>query len=420
MRLQPRARSAAIAAFGLAAALCLCAPYSLAPRAVAQQPTAATPGRKLTARVVAPIEGYEGPSGYTRRPALVAFGPGGRLLALSAPRHTVRVVDTATGRLRYTLSTAQKGGLSAFSFSPDGDYLATRDAVDRTVRLWDAATGTQRAALVGRRRNLETKHKEKTLPVEEFVTVPVSPDGRVVLSEREDDLVTAFDAATSREMMTLDHNTESNAVKGALKLFLWNGKVFTLHMSAVYSPDGRRLATANGDKSPKLWDAATGRLIAELRGHKDRVYHALFSPDSRLFATETTRGTTQLWDAETGALRATLRAGEFAHPFFDDDVFPASPSSAFSPDSKTLVTYRTRGAELWDTATGALKSAIKDDTDTVSFTPDSRLLATDGDERASAKLWDVATGRLVRELPKPGKRETGFVLFSPDELSAQW
>ena len=41
--------------------------------------------------------------------------------------------------------------------------------------------------------------------------------------------------------------------------------------SAAFSPDGSRIVTASEDKTARIWDAATGKEIAVLRGHDDAV-----------------------------------------------------------------------------------------------------------------------------------------------------
>jgi len=46
----------------------------------------------------------------------------------------------------------------------------------------------------------------------------------------------------------------------------------------VFSPDGVRILTASRDKTAKLWDAASGKLIASF-AHQDRVNNVLPSPD---------------------------------------------------------------------------------------------------------------------------------------------
>ena len=40
--------------------------------------------------------------------------------------------------------------------------------------------------------------------------------------------------------------------------------------SAAFSPDGSRIVTASDDKTARIWDAASGKEIAVLRGHENR------------------------------------------------------------------------------------------------------------------------------------------------------
>ena len=55
--------------------------------------------------------------------------------------------------------------------------------------------------------------------------------------------------------------------------------------SVVFSPDGKRIASAQGDNTAKIWDAATGMELMTLRGHGNAVCSVAFSPDGKRLVT---------------------------------------------------------------------------------------------------------------------------------------
>jgi len=100
-----------------------------------------------------------------------------------------------------------------------------------------------------------------------------------------------------------------------------------------------RTRWASSDKTAKLWDAASGKLIASFE-HPDGLYHAAFSPDGARILTASGDNTAKLWDAASGKLIAS-----FEH---QDTV----PWAGFSPDGTRILTVSwDKTAKLWDAAT---------------------------------------------------------------------
>ena len=100
-----------------------------------------------------------------------------------------------------------------------------------------------------------------------------------------------------------------------------------------------RIVTASADKTTRIWDAASGKEIAVLRGHDRQVTSAAFSPDGKRIVTASLDNTARVWDAASGKEIAVLRG-------HDREV----TSAAFSPDGSRIVTAsRDKTARIWET-----------------------------------------------------------------------
>jgi WD40 repeat protein len=136
-----------------------------------------------------------------------------------------------------------------------------------------------------------------------------------------------------------------------------------------------------------------------------------FSSDSKLLACGTSEAKLLLWDVAARKELAVLRPGK-----------EAVLDLAFSPDGNTLAVI-TQGApcdmgiKMWDVKTRkALDKVFGEELNwsCVRFSPDGALLAAGGGDDPAVHLWDIKTGKLIRELTTPGVKGADAIAFSPD------
>ncbi len=112
------------------------------------------------------------------------------------------------------------------------------------------------------------------------------------------------------------------------------------------SPDGKRVASVADDMVCRLWEAATGKMLFELRGHKEKtpndfpsmLYAVGWSPDGKLVATADKVGHVVVWDAAAGKEVITMEAAGLYtwDPVQRRHSIGGARCVAFSPDGSLL------------------------------------------------------------------------------------
>lgn len=231
-------------------------------------------------------------------------------------------------RLHYTVNNPRDKLVHDVRFSPDGTKLVLA-LDDGTARVWDLA------------KEQELRVLEHDGPQPKMIFAVFSPDGKQILTVH----TTASIYATTAPTTTLYlWNVETGQQVAVLR-----GHNDILLRPPVFSPDGKKIATASDDKTARLWDASTGQELAVLTGHEGTVIQVAFSPDGRVIATASGDNTAKLWNAE-GMFIHTLAGHQSTISYI-----------AFSPDSKWLVTASTdKTTRLWNTSTGQQPFVIPD------------------------------------------------------------
>jgi WD40 repeat protein len=253
----------------------------------------------------------------------------------------------------------------------------------------------------------------------------------------------------------------SQSVQASRQIFVrHHGNLGAKIQDVAFSPDGTSFITVADDGSAKIWDASTGNCLVTLAGDKGNLYKTAFSPNGEYLATLNTDGIVtlykrsgdllasmpkgkavvldfafvpgvgkivamvydpqfpqeetlrlQVWSIENGAVNVTLNSKV-------PSLFLKFSVVAISNDAKRIAFAGSdEMGVIVDLATTKAVSLVghKGSIESLVFSPDGERLAT-GSNDGTAKIWDVRTGTLVRDLK--GHTNTVFrVAFDPADPS---
>jgi WD40 repeat protein len=334
-------------------------------------------------------------TGHTGPVLNVMFSPDGQLLA-SVEHGMVHLWETASGRQRAVLAGRTGRPARAVAFSPDGQMLATVSN-DETVQLWETATGTSHSALSGHVRRIQT--------------ATFAENGRLLATGDRRGTVQLWDITNGSRKATRTIRTRRRLAVArhdqSVAGFSSDGLLF--------ATGGRRQRKFTFPAPIRLRETTSGRKKATLACWPQGLQAAVFSPDGRLLATLEGPGHLEAWHVR---LLNTAIGEPHARRWIS--YGPARPASsvAFSCDSRLIAIAGHDGTvRLRETPDGAVYATLssKDtgEINAVAFSPDGQLLAT-GDDNGQVRLWDMA--RIAEKTVPGGGRASGVetMAFSPD------
>jgi sugar lactone lactonase YvrE len=252
----------------------------------------------------------------------------------------------------------------AMDLSSDGGtvVVGTRGG----IIAWDVGTGEELFTV-------DTANSQS-----QVYTLALSPDGKTLAANWEDDTFLIWDVEQRQEVHVLSYESKE------------------LPVDVAFSPDGRTLASASWDVV-RLWDTKTGELLHAFAQEQDLLppWPAAvdYSPDG---------GTVVMVDSED-RIWFLSTAADYEAKFVHGSS--AVTSIAFSPDGRFVASGHSSGTyesptgkiRLWDAATG--ERMMSSDVSGfypvwISFSPDGGLLAS-GDSDGGVRIWDAQTWELV-------------------------
>jgi WD40 repeat protein/DNA-binding SARP family transcriptional activator len=251
-----------------------------------------------------------------------------------------------------TIAAHEPGGAPGVAYSPDGARVASI-GIDGTAKVWDAGSGELLQTFAGD-------------PDTIGANIAFSPDGELL--------------AASWASQVLVWEMADGELRWRLP-----GRIVGMDTtdSLAFSADSARLAVANMDGQPKVWDMANGRELFALAGHESVTDGLAYSPDGRRLATGDSAGIVKIWDAATGRELATLKHGGRVHGL------------AFSPDGRHLAAAGADGRlVVWDTESGGTVLSLPTSSGLydIAYMPDGeRLVSVHQD--GTTMLWDAASGQ---------------------------
>ncbi|CAE6526050.1 unnamed protein product [Rhizoctonia solani] len=292
------------------------------------------------------------------------------------------------------------------AFSPNG-WKITSGSVDKTVQIWDVATGEKSGT-----HTFPIKHSDT------ITSIAFPPNRQHIASSSLDGLMHVWDGTTSEAVFrSFGHSSPVNSITFSPDgSFIVSGSTDTTTrvwktvrlplvrlvghssfvVSVAVSSNGTRIVSGSCDNTVRIWDTQTGTQIGDpCTGHSNYVYGVAISPDGAHVVSVSNDKTIKHWDMAT---HTNLHSYQHSHPICCTAFSPNGALIAFGSEDNKVYVWDFAGWEMINqgmstqshTHPTALSLHLDPKITRFAFWPDGAYIASASEDR-DVILWDVGT-----------------------------
>jgi len=302
---------------------------------------------------------------------------GAKIVVRTSPNTAIKFWDVETGTIVRTLE-GHTGGINAVAALPDGRYLISARE-DKTFKLWDVETGRVIRTFVGH--------------TEELWAVAIVPRKRLAISASNDATLRIWDIDTGQTIHTLQGHTKAVC-------------------DVAVTANGQFAISASEDKTVKVWDIETGQLVQSFEGHAAAVVAVAITPDTRFVVSGSWDSMIKVWDLQAinnprGRENISLQRRVAADGFL-------VPTGRFTISSDQDGTVQARDIQTGEVVRSISVGPYEVDKHAIARSGRVAVLAVSD---AMIKIWNIEKEQDIRNLENCAKIVHCVAITSDGELA---
>jgi WD40 repeat protein len=211
--------------------------------------------------------------------------------------------------------------------------------------------------------------------------VAFSPDSKRIATAGADRTIRVFEVETGKLLTQIEDHAD------------W---IF----GVAFSPDGKRLASASRDKTSKVFDLEKKESLVTFPGHAQPVYSILFTADGKGVATGGEDSRIRIWNPDNDG-KSVREISGFGGTVFKLRNSPDGKSLIAASGDKTVHIFDSKGSSL------CKLQGHNDWIYALAISPDGKTVAS-GSWDGEIKLWNLADGKLLKTIiAAPGYKAAG-------------